>query len=211
MSIAKLDDINYEEFYKNNERYFDKELNINVVKIFSGDCYVTNSNSEMLVTVLGSCISACIRDPIINIGGMNHFLLPSSSSIGEVGAANQDIALRYGSYAMEVLINSIIKQGGMKERLEVKLFGGSNISSSSVLVGSKNVAFIKKYIQDEKLNVISENLGGTYPRKIHYYPATGKVMMKLVKDGNELVNQEMKFMQKIDNEQKDNSGDAELF
>jgi len=158
-------------------KFISKSSNQTMVKIYSGDCYVTDKPEEVMMTILGSCIAACIRDPLINVGGMNHFLLPMTE--GQVDSFTQN---RYGSFAMEQLINGIIKMGGVKSRLEVKLFGGADVSQNSHLIGTKNVAFIRQYCKDEGLAIAAEHLGGTKARKVQYNQHTGKAMMKLVTD-----------------------------
>lgn len=159
------------DYFTGLDRYYDQVHEITVVKVFSGDCYSTNTPGEMLVTILGSCISACIRDPIAKVGGMNHFLLPNSSNLGDSPA-------RYGAYAMEKLINDLLKKGAQKSRMEVKIFGGGNVIKSGAMIGDKNVKFIRDYLKLEGLRIDQEDLGGTSPRRIHYYPDSGKVMMR---------------------------------
>ena len=115
------------------------------VKIFSGDWHVSTKANEVLITILGSCVSACIRDPIAGIGGMNHFLLPGDESV----VAQVSDAARYGVFAMESLINGILKAGGRKDRLEFKVFGGGNVINNSQKIGSKNAAFIRNFLKNE--------------------------------------------------------------
>ena len=167
------------------KRYFDHNHEITVVKIFSGDCYVSDQPGEMLVTILGCCVAACIRDPIIGVGGMNHFLLPGTLEDG--GDADDGKALRYGVYAMEQLINEILKRGGNKSRLEIKLFGGGNVTNNSAAIGSKNALFVQEFFRKEGLAVATEDLGGDLPRRIHYYSDTGKVMMRKLKRREDMV------------------------
>ena len=179
-----------------------------VIKVYSGDCYVTDKPDKVMVTILGSCISACIRDPKIKVGGMNHFLLPDTTNVG-------DSPNRYGAYAMEQLINDILKKGGDKKRLEVKLFGGGNVIDSSAMIGDKNVQFIRQYMLSEGLLVTQEDLGGKAPRRIHYYPETGKVMMRKIEKKDELesvTKEEKAYKQKITQQsQHQDEGDVELF
>ncbi len=157
-------------------RYFDRRKDVHVVKIYSGDCYCTDRKGEMLVTVLGSCVAACIRDPQAAVGGMNHFLLPD-------GGDGKDPlqAMRYGAFAMEQLINNILKLGGQKSRLEVKLFGGGNVIKSSAMIGDKNVRFVLDFCRDENLVIAGSDLGGSHPRRVHYYPDSGKVMLRTLR------------------------------
>ena len=179
-----------------------------VVKLFSGDCYVTDKPNYMLVTILGSCVSACIRDPIAGVGGMNHFLLPDG---GDVDFEHASQATRYGAYAMEQLINGIISKGGQKSRLEVKLFGGGNVIKSNTLIGDRNVQFVKQFLRREGLLVSSADLGGTYPRRIHYYPDTGKVMMRNLrrKEDYDVVKEEQQFAASLT--KKPFEGEVDLF
>jgi chemotaxis protein CheD len=162
-------------------RHWDFAHGAHLVKIFPGQYYVSQTD-EILVTTLGSCISACIRDSRTGIGGMNHFMLPWKSQDREGESLNSpwNTAARYGNLAMELLINAIIKTGGNRQNLEVKLFGGAKILASMRDIGSLNVDFIKNYVQMEGLNVLAEDLGGSRPRKILYYPATGRVRMKQI-------------------------------
>ncbi|MBN9542841.1 MAG: chemoreceptor glutamine deamidase CheD [Alphaproteobacteria bacterium] len=189
------------------KKFVSKADNKTYVKIYSGDCYATKEPEEVMVTILGSCIAACIRDPQLNIGGMNHFLLPATD--GEVTSYTMS---RYGSFAMEQLINSIIKMGGVKSRLEVKLFGGANVSATSALIGSKNVEFIKKFCKEENLNVVAEHLGGTQARKVQFCPGNGVAMMKLVTsvEQENVVQEEMVYSKKVV-VQEDKGGSVDLF
>ena len=142
-----------------------------VFYIAMGQFRVTDEPAEMR-TVLGSCIACCIRDPIADIGGMNHFLLP-----GDIQSS--DPTSQYGIFAMEFMINEILNMGGVKKRLEVKVFGGANVLESATKdIGKGNIEFIRGYLADEKLPIVSEDVGGFVPRKVCYFPHSGKVMMK---------------------------------
>lgn len=191
------------------KRYYDHNHELTVVKIFSGDCYVSDGPGEMLVTILGSCVAACIRDPKIGIGGMNHFLLPGT--LDDERDAGDEGALRYGVYAMEQLINEILKKGGNKLRLETKLFGGGNVINNSAAIGSKNATFVREFFKREGLPVLTEDLGGDLPRRIHYYPETGKVMMRKLKRKQDMsvVEEERQFERKLHN--KPMEGSIDLF
>ncbi|MEQ1705084.1 MAG: hypothetical protein ABL867_03825 [Rickettsiales bacterium] len=171
------------EYFHSSKRYYDSKEKITVVKIFAGDWHVSTSEDEMISTILGSCISACIRDPYIGVGGMNHFLLPSSD---EVDSTHSDAA-RYGLFAMESLINGIMKAGGHKDRLEIKVFGGGNVTNNSARIGSKNAKFIRDFLYNEGFRKFSEDLEGEHPRRVHYYPSTGKVMMRLLRRSEDMV------------------------
>lgn len=192
----------------NVDKHYDKASDMTVVKVYSGDCYITDKPKEMMVTILGSCVSACIRDPIAKIGGMNHFLLPDSKS-------EPFSSTRYGAFAMEKLINEILKRGGQRHRLEVKVFGGGNVIESSARIGEKNVEFIKSYLKNEGIPIAMSDLGGTAPRRIHYYPDTGKVMMRKIEKKEDVENvkkEENKYSQSINvHSQHGDEGDVELF
>jgi len=164
-----------DDFFSGSRRYFDTSLNATMVNVHAGDCFITNKEDEIAATVLGSCISACIRDPIMKVGGMNHFLLP--------GTTTEQDTMRFGAFAMEQLINEVLKRGGRRERLEIKLFGGGNVIQQATEIGTKNIAFARSYLKDEELRVIGEDVGGTWPRKVRYQPFTGRAwVMKLRRD-----------------------------
>ncbi len=169
--------------FESIKRYWDMQNNIVAAKLLPGEYYVTKEN-ELITTVLGSCISACIRDPISGIGGMNHFMLPETTkerlrSGDEAVVGN---ATRYGNYAMEHLINIILSNGGKRKNLEVKLFGGGKIIPTMSDVGARNIQFILDYIDTEALRLLAQDLGDIYPRKVNFYPMTGKVKMKKIKE-----------------------------
>lgn len=157
-------------------RYFDSRFDAQAVKVLPGQHYVTAFENEMLVTVLGSCVSACIRDPVARVGGMNHFMLPESNS-GRWG--DEEAALRFGNYAMSQLIAEILWNQGQLDRLEVKVFGGSNVTPGT-RVGDHNVAFALRFLENAGLPVTAKHVGGTLPRALKYFPVTGKVLMKLL-------------------------------
>ncbi len=177
------------------KRGYDPETGRDVVKIFSGDWHVSTSHNEMLATILGSCIAACIRDPILGIGGMNHFLLPGDENT----ITENSTATRYGVFAMETLINGILKAGGRKDRLEVKVFGGGNVTNNSIRIGSKNSAFIREFLAREGFTILSEDLEGDLPRRVHYFPDTGKVMMRRLsrKEDLAIVEEEKQYNTRI--------------
>ena len=148
-----------------------------VAQILPGDYYVSKT-PMVAYTVLGSCISACILDPVTKIGGMNHFMLPSPKGDGRHDSWGE--SARYGNYAMEMLINEIMKRGGQKDRLEVKIFGGAKLYESSNNVGLNNIKFALNFIKTEGLNLLKHDTGDLYPRKIYYFTETGRVLMKKI-------------------------------
>ena len=168
--------------FEDIRRYWDNKNGMVAAKILPGEYYVTNEN-ELVTTVLGSCISACIRDKETGVGGMNHFMLPDISEHKLSAGAEHVVgnATRYGNYAMEHLINVILTNGGKRKNLEVKVFGGGKIISTLGDVGLNNVNFVLEYIDTEALQLVSQDLGDIYPRKVMYFPKTGKVRMKKIK------------------------------
>jgi chemotaxis protein CheD len=158
-------------------RFFDAANAAWMVKVLPGEFYVTDKSDEVLLTVLGSCVSACVRDPVAAIGGMNHFMLPQHKS----GRWGDDLrSTRFGNFAMEKLINELIKAGCARERMEIKVFGGGNVTESTNAIGSDNADFVLRYLAAEGLRCAAQDLGGTQPRRIHYYPATGRVVRRLL-------------------------------
>lgn len=190
-------------------RYFDTKYKHMVVKLLPGDHYVSGEPSEMLVTVLGSCVAACIRDPDTGIGGMNHFMLP-------MGEANSwtalNAAMRYGNHAMEVLINDIMKMGCPRENLEIKVFGGGNVLGQGGNIGHKNADFVEEYLKNEGFKTVASDLRGQHARRIHYFPATGKVDRLLLRRASDrkVFNSEDSYQKTIKTDD-DVGGDIELF
>ncbi len=195
------------------KRYWNTEKNIMVAKILPGEFYVTNED-ELITTVLGSCISACIRDKVSGVGGMNHFMLPQTSK-EKLQSGNEAVvgnAMRYGNYAMEHLINTILEHGGKRKNLEVKLFGGGKVIPTMGSVGEQNVEFALEYVDAEGLSLLSQDLGDIYPRNVQYFPKTGKVRMKKVKNlhNDKVVKQELEYSTSIKDTVVE-STDIELF
>ncbi|MDR3528775.1 MAG: hypothetical protein P4L57_16005 [Rhizomicrobium sp.] len=160
------------------------------VQLTLGDTYVTADPEEVLTTILGSCISACIRDSSAGIGGMNHFLLPDGNS--------GDRAARcYGINAMELLINDILKHGGDRRRLEAKLFGGANVVAALTDVGSRNIAFARQFLNDEGISIVGGDVGGDLARRIQFAPASGRARQAVVKGAEpRLVEEELTALHK---------------
>jgi chemotaxis protein CheD len=189
-------------------RFFDAATALWMMKVFPGEFYITRETNEVLVTVLGSCVSACIRDTVIGVGGMNHFMLPQHGS----GAWGNDLkSTRFGNFAMEKLINELIKAGCVRERMEIKVFGGGNVTDSSNAVGSENAEFILTYLKAEGLRCAASDLGGTLPRRIHYYPSTGRVVRRLlgVSERYSIDREEHDYGSRLQQQQP--AGEIELF
>jgi chemotaxis protein CheD len=180
------------------KRYYDHNMELTVVKLMTGDCYVTSEPREMLVTILGSCISVCVRDPVAKVGGMNHILLPGDKN-KDLQKGDAGYSTRFGAYAMEELINGLLKLGGKKERFEVKIFGGANVINNSSMIGDKNIKFVRDYLKSEHLKITSEDVGDTLARRIHYFPDTGKVMMRKLRRKEDMViaDKEKEYADKI--------------
>ena len=169
----------YEEQYAANV-YYDRIFDCEAAKILPGEYYCT-SRDMLIVTVLGSCVSACIRDRVSGIGGMNHFMLPDSGIAD--GNSPISLSMRYGTYAMEVLINQLLKAGARRENLEAKVFGGGNVlrGFTTINVGERNAQFVRSYLHAENMRITAEDLNDIYPRKVYFFPRTGKVLVKKLK------------------------------
>ena len=150
--------------------YHDHHFHQDAVKVLPGEYFVT-ADDMMVMTVLGSCIAACIYDPRVRVGGMNHFMLPDGGN--EAGG-------RYGSFAMELLINEMMKLGARRETMQAKVFGGGQVmhTFTTMNVGERNTKFVLDYLQTERIAVISKDVLDIHPRKVCYFPATGKAMVK---------------------------------
>lgn len=197
--------------YKHIKRYWDHHHANYVAKILPGEFYVTR-HDEILMTVVGSCISACIRDSVNGIGGMNHFMLPTHISLtnNKWEYSNVSVATRYGSFAMEHMINEILKYGGQRRNLEVKLFGGGRIMQNMANIGQKNIDFVKNYVQVEGLTLLAEDLGDIYPRKILFYPVNGRVRVKKLRSMEQSVlARENAYRRNL--EKQPIAGDVDLF
>jgi chemotaxis protein CheD len=155
--------------------YYDRTFDCDAAKILPGEYYYTGKDM-VIVTVLGSCVSACIRDRVKGLGGMNHFMLPDGGDPGNPVSAS----MRYGTYAMEVLINDLLKSGARREHLEAKVFGGGAVlrGFSAMNVGERNAAFVINFLKTERIPVLAEDLNDIYPRKVYFFPRTGKVLVK---------------------------------
>lgn len=137
---------------------------------------ISSDSSEVLSTVLGSCVAVCARDPMLGIGGMNHFLLPAPAD-GKFGDVESE-AMRYGTYAIERMINKLIASGAVRDRIEIKVFGGANMFDSSSKIGSRNAEFVEDYLKAEGFSLSSSDLRGNNARKVRYRPSTGEAWVK---------------------------------
>ena len=160
--------------------YYDQYFEREAVKILPGEYFVT-PRDLLIVTVLGSCVSVCLRDPQNGIGGMNHFRLPGNSDDG-FGPVSS--SARYGVYAMEVLINHLLKLGARRHQLEAKVFGGGCVLRGITAnnIGQRNVDFVLDYLHTEGIELLAEDLLDIYPRKVYFFPASGRVLVKKLKN-----------------------------
>ena len=167
-----------EEEFGDVNRHWDSAKSAWIARISPGEYYVTAHN-EVISTVLGSCIAVYVRDRKSKMGGMNHFMLPHANTYqGDTTSKLLSIAGRYGNLAMEKLINCILSNGGSRNELEFKVFGGAKVLDIDSSVGDRNIQFISEYLRIESFSVESQDVGGSWPRKINYYPETGEVLMK---------------------------------
>ncbi len=190
------------------ERYWDPTQGMWAVKILPGQ-FNSSNQEEVLVTVLGSCISACIHDPYLRIGGMNHFMLPQE----EGPSSWSGWAARYGSNAMELLINQILSRGGSRQRLEVKLFGGGRVLTAQIMdIGARNIEFALDYVKREGLKLVGQDLGAECARKVRFFPSTGRVQMKHVHmtRNDVLAERELTYKQSL-SKTNELAGSVELF
>jgi chemotaxis protein CheD len=198
----------YEEHLAPN-LYFDREHNTEAVKILPGEYYAT-ARDMMIVTVLGSCICACIRDRVSGIGGMNHFMLPDS---GRDQSNPVGDSARYGTYAMELLINELLKMGANRRNFEAKVFGGGAVLRGFTVgnVGERNAEFVLQFLQTENIRVAAQDLLDIYPRKVYFFPQTGLVRVKKLKTvhNDTIINRESDYKTRLQYAKVE--GDVELF
>jgi chemotaxis protein CheD len=200
--------------FEHVNRYWDDVHQVWAAKILPGEFYVS-THGEMVVTVLGSCIAACIRDRVRGIGGMNHFMLPEQNEYSsDVWGGNPGTAAsRYGNWAMEFLINEILKRGGRRENLEAKLFGGGQMIASMTDIGQRNILFAYNYLANEGLKVIASDVGDIYARKVLYFPDTGAVKVRRIKEmkNDTLIKRETSYRKQVTSTSSVQSGGVDLF
>lgn len=197
--------------FEHINRYWDPVHGVYAAKILPGEYYVTRGG-EMIVTTLGSCVAACIRDRHLGVGGMNHFMLPVRG--GDPDHWTDDplsLATRYGNHAMEQLINTLMGLGGRRSRMEVKLFGGGRVLAGVTDVGQRNIEFALDYVITEGLQLAARDLGGDWPRKIQYFPDSGRARAKkLYRTRNQTVlRRETHYLEEIDHMPV--AGEVDLF
>ncbi|MGN2247702.1 chemoreceptor glutamine deamidase CheD [Frateuria sp. GZRR35] len=196
--------------FEHLRRFWDPTQQCVTAKVLPGEFYVS-TQEEMISTVLGSCIAACIRDKRRRVGGMNHFMLPEPVGERDSWSAAVGRAARYGSDAMEQLINAILKAGGRREDLEVKVFGGGRVLAQMTDVGRRNIEFVQRYLTMERLDVAASDLGDVYPRQVQYFPASGKVRVRQLRGTRDaqLVDGERVYLKRLANDPI--KGEVELF
>ena len=189
--------------------YYDNQLDIEAAKILPGEYYVTGRDM-VLVTVLGSCVTACIRDKLSGIGGMNHFMLPDANPDKDNPIST---SARYGAFAMEVLINNLLSLGAHRTLLEAKVFGGGNVlpNMTTMNIGQRNAQFALRFLATEKIPVTAKDLIDIYPRKVYFFPKTGKVLVKKLRNmhNDTIVEREKEYSSRLRKETV--AGEVELF
>ncbi|TPG07417.1 chemoreceptor glutamine deamidase CheD [Rhodanobacter glycinis] len=196
--------------FEHLRRYWDPAQSCMTVKVLPGEFYVSTQN-ELVTTVLGSCVSACIHDARRGIGGMNHFMLPEPRGERDSWTATVGRAARYGSDAMEQLINAILVAGGQRADLQVKIFGGGRVLAQLTDIGQRNIDFVQHYISTERLNLCASDLGDVYPRQVQFFPSTGRARVRLLRrhDDAQLVADEPGYLKRLANDPI--KGEVELF
>jgi chemotaxis protein CheD len=150
------------------------------ITVLQGELYISSDPTEVLSTILGSCVAVCMWDPLARIGGMNHFLLP-----GDAGRGSDKI--KYGTHAMELLINGLLKRGAARPRFEAKLFGGAQMVNQFRDIGASNIQFARAFLRAEGIPCISESLGGTEARRVRFWATTGRARMLAVPRQDEIM------------------------
>jgi chemotaxis protein CheD len=179
--------------------YQDKEFEREAVKILPGQYYAA-ARDMLIVTVLGSCVSACLWDPLRRIGGMNHFMLPGAGDSG-----------RMGIYAMELLINRMLKLGAERGRLVAKVFGGAAVlqGMDALNIGNQNSTFVLDFLREEGIAVAAQDLNGVAPRKVYFFLQTGRVRVKKLGElrNEKLERRERDYLRNL----APHSGEIEIF
>lgn len=192
-------------------KFFDNTFKAAVVRVLPGE-YYASKDDIMISTLLGSCVAACVYDDVEKVGGLNHFLLP-----GEVWAGDNMMSAsgRYGMYAMELLINHLMKLGAKRERLKAKVFGGASVIKGMTLsnIGERNVAFILAYLQQENIPICGSSVLDVLPRKVNFFPQTGKVFVRQLADTyqSKVMEDEQRYEGKAKEKADRSGGDIDFF
>jgi chemotaxis protein CheD len=192
-----------------NIRRYRNATGQSVARLLAGDYYVT-CQDEVLDTVLGSCVSACIRHPRLRIGGMNHFMLPTADGrVGDAWDQGPGRATRYGSASMEQLINRILAAGGLRAELEVKIFGGGRVLARVTDVGALNLEFVRRFLRDEGMSVAAQDVGESVARHVQYFPLTGRVRLRHLTTHHDIAKSEQNYLHGL--ERAPLAGEIDLF
>ncbi len=189
------------------ELYYDSYFGLHAAKIGPGELYASKRNI-MIVTVLGSCVSACLQDPVSRIGGMNHFMLPDRSGNNTLLSE----PARYGAHAMEMLINNLLSMGARRERLEAKVFGAGRVLAGMSDVGARNAQFALNYLERERIPVRARDVGGENARKVYQFVETGRILVKEINKlrNDTVISRERAYATEIGNK-RISGGDIEMF
>ena len=142
-----------------------REMRVHIVQ---GEFQVSDDPHVVFTTTLGSCVAACLHDPHVGVGGMNHFLLPDG------GGVEGPEAIRYGAFAMELLVNGLLRAGARRDRLEAKLFGGGQLLDGLLDIGDQNATFAERFLEREGIRLCGGSVRGPHARRVQYWPATGR-------------------------------------
>ncbi|WP_395316966.1 chemoreceptor glutamine deamidase CheD [Variovorax sp. UC74_104] len=171
-----------------SHHYFDRDVGMMAVKLLPSEYYVTSSNTA-LSTVLGSCVAACLHDREAGVAGMNHFMLPDDGEQG-AGAGVRDAveSMRYGAYAMDVLIRELVRAGARRDRIKAKVFGGGAVlaNMTTLNIGDRNADFVLRYLNNERIEVAAQDLRGPHARRVCFVPATGKAIVRKLRAQTEV-------------------------
>lgn len=189
-------------------QYYDPAFACEAAKILPGEYFATRRDM-LIVTVLGSCVSACLHDSHQGIGGMNHFLLPGTPD----SLPGSDASARYGVHAMELLLNQMMKLGAQKNRLVAKVFGGGNMLQKDPRggVGTRNAEFVLSFLATENIPVVGQDLLADFPRKVYFFSTTGRVLIKRLRriNNDTLLQRERDYIERLQHSRI--SGDVDLF
>lgn len=194
-------------------RHFNSKFQAEVIIIHPGEYYATEEDT-IISTILGSCVAVALHDPTLRIGGLNHFMLPGS--IDSKRGFNQESA-KYGLFAMEILVNELLKRGANKRNLTAKVFGGGHVLHASTAgnVPRSNVEFAIEFLQTEGIPIKASDVGGTQARKLFFYPTTAKVLLKRIVSStavHEVEEEETEYLKRIREERnKKKRGEVTLF
>ncbi|MDN6855184.1 chemoreceptor glutamine deamidase CheD [Pseudomonas sp. CAN2814] len=188
-------------------RYYDPRFGMEAVKLLPGECYVT-AEPVMLVTVLGSCVSVCLRDRSCGLGGMNHFMLPGDTGVQGLMSNSG----RYGVHAMDLLINGLMRRGGQRRHFEAKVFGGGSVLKNlSADVGERNAEFVLAYLDNENIPLAAQDLLDIHPRKVYFFPDSGRVLVRKLRTlaNDTVLQREQQYRQQLS--RRERGGSIDLF